>query len=579
MNDDVNHLTNDEGPGLPYRLFDPRSYYAERRWLVGSGGIGGKAKGFAFSHAALQDAGLEGEVRLPDKTYVLTTELFEEFMDRNDLWERVHSTRDANQIQELFLNGRFDDALSGVVGKILDDIGGPLSVRSSSLLEDDVHLAFAGKYTTCFAGNVGSPSDRVDEVLKAVRVVYASTFDLAAREYRRKHGIPRGTEKMGVLLQTLAGGYHDGLFYPEIAGTGFSKVTRRPSPRINKDDGLVRLCFGLGTRTVDRSFARTYYLTNPALRPDGTRPADIASRSQEKFDAIDLESGKLVTKGLEEKLAHVQKHHKMAQTYVQIFDGTMFHWIHADRDDMPFSRHIFTFEDFPRRFPQFFERVKKLFALFECRSQLPVDLEFTYETAGDSFTLVQMRPLAIYKDLGRVLVPDGLPEDKVLLRASNMIANGKIEGTRHLVYVDPDLYGKDTSFYEVARAVGEINEHLDGERYILVGPGRWGSSNPALGVPTRYGEISNAGCLVELGLCDKGMCPELSYGTHFFLDLDGDNILYMPVFEGMEDNTYNKRWFESAKWVAGGHPAVRHYEGTFDVFLDGETENGVVLAR
>ena len=120
---------------------------------------------------------------------------------------------------------------------------------------------------------------------------------------------------------------------------------------------------------------------------------------------------------------------------------------------------------------------------------------------------------------------------------------------------------------------------MDGERYLLVGPGRWGSSNPVLGVPVQYSELSNSGCLVELGIPSKGMAPELSYGTHFFLDLDGDNILYLPVFDGEKGNVYNKGWFESREWTSAHHPAVRHYRGTFDVLLDGDSEVGVVIDK
>ena len=188
-----------------------------------------------------------------------------------------------------------------------------------------------------------------------------------------------------------------------------------------------------------------------------------------------------------------------------------------------------------------------LLSLFEKELQLPVDMEFAYEVSDDRFTLVQLRPLSVYDDKGRVEIPD-TPREKTILRGDRMVANGRLEGARHIVFVDPDIYGKQADFADVARAVGEINDRLDGERYILVGPGRWGSSNPLLGVPVRYNELSNSGCLVELGTPQRGMAPELSYGTHFFLDLDGDNILYLPVFDGEKNNIYNREWFESHPW-------------------------------
>ena len=268
----------------------------------------------------------------------------------------------------------------------------------------------------------------------------------------------------------------------------------------------------------------------------------------------------------------------MAQSYLQWYDGHMFHWLLADTRDMIAPRTVFTFAELPQKFPQLYKRIKKLLQLFEKELQLPSDMEFTYEIAEDEFTLVQLRPLSVYDDKGKVEIPEVSP-DKIILRGNRMVANGRLEGIKHIIYVDPDLYGKKLDFYDVARSVGEVNVKLDGERYLLVGPGRWGSSNPILGVPVQYSELSNSGCLVELGIPSKGMTPELSYGTHFFLDLDGDNILYLPVFDGEKGNIYNKEWFDSREWITTNHPAVRHYKGNFDVLLDGDSEVGIVIDK
>lgn len=567
--------------GKYYKRFDPMPYYSERGWLIGRGKIGGKAKGLSFAHAILKENGLLGEVNLPKYTFSITTSVFEEFMEQNNLWDRLLDLRehsDAPELHRICQEAELPESVNAGIELILDTIRTPMSVRSSSILEDDVNLSFAGKYATRFVANYGDRESRRKDLERAIKIVYASTYNPAAREYKRKHGILWGGERMGVLVQPIAGRERGARFYPELAGAAFSQVFRRPSPRVKKEDGVARICFGLGTRTVDRSYARTFYLTNPHLRPEGSRPEDVVAHSQEQFDYVDVKENKFRTEFLGGAIKEIADAHQMAPAYIQWYDGSMFHWLHADTNNMDYPRPVFTFAELPQRCPKLFERLKKLLSLFEQGLHLPADMEFTYEPEDDVFTLVQLRPLSVYDDRGRVEIPDVAPE-KIILKGDRMVANGRLEGIRHIVYVDPELYGKTPDFNEVARAVGDINQKLDGERYLLVGPGRWGSSNPMLGVPVRYSELSNSGCLVELGIPHRGMAPELSYGTHFFLDLDGDNILYLPVFDGEKQNVYNREWFESHKWTPSGHPAVRHYTGKFDVLLDGDTETGIVIDK
>ena len=564
-----------------YRSFDPLPFYKERGWLIGGGRVGGKAKGLAFAHHVLESEGLIEDVALPEYSFALSTSVFEEFMEQNDLWERLLGLRehsDAPELHRICAAAVMPASVDGELDRVLDLISVPMSVRSSSILEDDVNLSFAGKYATCFIANAGTKEERRHELEQAIKEVYASTYNPAAREYKRKHGIKWGGERMGVLLQPIAGRVYGSQYYPELAGAAFSQVFRRPTPRVKKEDGVARICFGLGTRTVDRSFARTFYLTNPNLRPEGTRPDDIVSHSQENFDYVDLEKKTFTTAHVSKRVKEIVARHKTAQSYLQWYDDNNFHWIHSDLSNMSQPRPVFTFAELPERCPRLFGRLGKLLKMFEKELQLPVDMEFTYEPGDDKFTLVQLRPLSVYDDRGRVEIPH-VPPEKTILRGDRMVANGRLEAVKHIVYVDPEMYGKKADFVDVARAVGELNEALEDERYILVGPGRWGSSNPMQGVPVRYSELSNAGCLVEIGIPHKGMAPELSYGTHFFLDLDGDNILYLPVFDGCRGNVFNREWFEGRPWKSGSHPAVRHYEGTFDVLLDGDSENGIVIDR
>jgi len=207
---------------------------------------------------------------------------------------------------------------------------------------------------------------------------------------------------------------------------------------------------------------------------------------------------------------------------------------------------------------------------------IPIDMEFTYETFEKKITLVQLRPLSSYEEMASVKIPE-TSQEKMLLKGSRMVSNGKIDRTTHIVYVDPFNYGTRDNFFKIARALGKINNSLKGTQYILVGPGRWGSVNPVLGVPVDYAELCNCGCLVELGIVEKHFTPELSYGTHFFLDLDVDNILYLPVFVGNDADIFNREWFENRIYETGLEEEIRIYKGDFSIFLDGDTEEGIVI--
>lgn len=559
-----------------YRSYDPSPYYRKRGWILGGGSVGGKGKGIAFAHESLLEDGLGGEIRLPEMTLAIGTDVFEEFEASNDIFTSVKDIS-FEELERRILNSPLPPSISAELDRVLDILTGPLAVRSSSLLEDDIELSFAGKYATGFVANLGDRATRLAELETAVKLVFASTYNPAAREYQKKHGISLGVEKMAVLIQPLQGKRRGDLFYPEMAITAFSCVFRRPSPRIEKNDGVIRLCFGMGTHTVGRSFARTFYLTNPMLRPEGGNAEQIYLYAQKEFDYVDMKTGKFITSSLGAGLPQIEKYHRMAPAFVEWYDDGMLYWLRTDLSNLRAPMPCFTFTDLPRRCHGFFDRTKRMLSFFEGAMGFPVDVEAVYESEEDLLTLVQLRPLASYMEFGHVDIPDGIPEDRIVLKGNRMVTNHVLKGIRRMVYVDPDIYGESGDFAAVARAVGVVNREMEGERYLLVGPGRWGSTNPTLGVPVDYSEISNCGCMVEVGIPKRGMIPELSYGTHFFLDLDVDEVLYLPVMEGEHDNLFGRRWFEETPFETGGHPAVRIYRGNFDVYLDGEDEIGVVF--
>lgn len=565
-----------------YLAFDPRLYPMYNEVTIGQGKVGGKARGLLFAEQVLRQSNnpLFNRVAVP-KTFFVATGVFDDFVAKNQLKRIAESGRDFGQIEAAFADGVFEPAIRKQLAELVDKLPFPIIVRSSSVLEDNLRYSFAGKYLTTFNPNTGTKKERMAALERAIKHVFASIYSPNAVEYRRKHGL-RG-DKMAVIIQQLTGKERGSFFYPEISGVGFSKNYRRWTNEVRKEDGVVRLVFGLGTRCVGREYARTFSLTDLSLRPEGHNPWSIAKYSQERFDVLDLISGDMQVFNINQKLSILEYHPCFSQ-YAQVYRAEDERIEDLTRIGLPNigpgDKVVLTFQNLTQSHPDFFRLIYTLMTTLEEELSLPVDIEFTYEPEERLFTLVQMRPLASYEEYRSVQVPPSLQPEDILLKGSRMLTTGILLGVNRLVYVDPYLYQQTTDKQSVAREVERLNRLLDGERYVLVGPGRWGSTKAELGVPVSYNQISNAGLIVELGIQEANFVPELPYGTRFFHDLEVDNILYLSVFDTIPNNVFRSTWFRSRSALAEptGHPAVRIYTGIFNAYLDGERRVGCVTA-
>ncbi|HHY38178.1 MAG TPA: phosphoenolpyruvate synthase [Clostridia bacterium] len=585
----------------PYSFskFDPSHIKEYEKATIGSGDIGGKARGLIFAREVIrekiEDSGVANignlskttSIIIPESRFI-STEVFAQFMEDNHLHTLVAplsgecSEADYEHIKKAFIKARIPPGLMQDLEKLVVELDFPLAVRSSSRLEDSVRYSFAGKYLTSFIPNRGSIQERVKQLETAIKQIYASTYGPSAVEYRRKHRLFE--EEMAVIVQRFIGKERGSYFYPEISGVGFSKNYRRWTERIKKEDGIIRLVFGIGTRCTGRGYARTFSPTNLKLRPEGNNPWEIARYSQETVDLFNLKTGELESFNINLK-PEIAVHHPNFRRFAQLYDAgenallSVFDISRFLEGEYLGSRIkcIFTFQDLDSFFPEIFETVDFMFKALEDAMGTSVDIEFTFETLDRSFALVQCRPLSSQEEYRRVVLPKFIPEESIILKGDRMLTNGAIEHVRHLVFVDHERYRDEVDKYAVAREVGVVNKQLEGTRYILVGPGRWGSNDPLSGVPVQYSEISNCGVLVEVGIGQEDFVPELSYGTHFFADLDLHGILYLPVFDTIKTNTFNVKWFQNVPCRYGNHPAVRVYDGNFSVFLDGESMVGVVI--
>jgi hypothetical protein len=563
-----------------YFAWDPREDPEFAPLIVGRGSIGGKGRSLLFALRRLRDSHDEllTRVGLSPSRY-LGVGVFEDFLSDIPRLDSLLAEADPEAIERTFLATSFPSYVSPRLEEFLAELKDPIVVRSSSLLEDSLKHSFAGKYLSTFILNrEGSLSERVRAVEREIKRIYSRTFFPTAVSYRTKHGL--GNDEMGILVMRIAGKWRGRYYYPTTGGVAFSRNVRRWTTRIRMEDGVLRFVFGLGTMSTKRGYARTFSLTNPLLRPEGPNPYKIMRHAQESFHVIDAETGGLTTLDIKKVWKDLLPHHPDLGIYAQLYttDGDEGYFTSVDcSTEVPdsYAKICFTFEDFPRRCRNFFTRMKSMLPLLESEMGTPADLEYAYEPREDYLELVQSRPLWLGDRPAGVRLPD-LSGRRVILRADRMVTDGAVEEVPLLIYVDHRIYAKTPDFHAVARALGAANRAAPG-KYVLVAPGRVGSSNPELGVPVQYNELTQCACIVELGIPRSGHMPELSYGTHFFSDLETDDVLYMPVYEGEKNNIYDELWFDSTPYEKGEHPAIRIYRGDFSVFMESTTNSGVVL--
>jgi hypothetical protein len=421
----------------------------------------------------------------------------------------------------------------------------PIIVRSSSLLEDGFGNAFAGKYHSEFCANQGPPERRLRAFLQAVKRVYASALNPDVLAYRRKWDLAERDEQMAVLVQRVSGARHRHYFFPTLAGVALSHNLYVWADRIDPGKGVVRLVFGLGTRAVDRvgnDYPRMIPLSHPHLRPE--IGAGIAKYAQRQVDVIDLEQNAFLTLPFR-ALVEDGRYPNLHLLISELRDGGVFDPIsrRVGRGDGAGRGRILTFNNLIRR-TDFVPLLDEMLTTLEDVYGRPVDTEFAASVGPDGavrINLLQCRPMIIPGLGDRVALPDDVDPERVVLRSARFIGGGVADDVRYLVAVDPAAYARIRSMETkrtVRSVIGAINARLreTEEHMVLLGPGRFGSSNVNLGVNVRYADIDRAAVLVELGGEGHDQAPEVSYGTHFFLDLVESQMLYLAVSPDEELN-------------------------------------------
>jgi len=529
----------------------------------GIGRIGGKAGGMILAHRILAAAEQGTDPYLPvaiPESYYLRSDVVEEFLRLNRLDEYQSQkykpiedvTREYPLIRGVFRNGDFPLKVVHDLRRILDKIGThPLIVRSSSLLEDRIGTAFCGKYASVFVANQGTLEQRLRALLGAIAEVYASIMAPDPILYRREHNLIDYVEEMAVLIQKVVGLRCGDYLMPAVAGVAFSRNEYRWSPRIQREDGLMRLVMGLGTRAVDRSgsdYPRMVALGAPTLRPEST-VNEILRCAQRTLDVVDTKKNRLQTVRLQEVLAQGCDDFSMLDKLVSVHrDGELYPPTGLRVDDDP-TQLCITFDKLLRETP-FVQRVRDMLARLEDAYGVPVDIEFASD--GEKFYILQCRSQSQAVEAEPVRVPTNIANADIIFDAHRFVRTGLIEGIEYIVYVDSGAYDALPTRerrLEVARVVGRVNHALPPKSFILIGPGRWGSNDILLGVPIRYADINRCRMLIEVARQKDGFAPEVSFGTHFFQDLVEANIHYLPLYPDVASNRFNEAFLRNTRNV------------------------------
>jgi len=521
----------------------------------GIGGLGGKASMIFLSERVIRQA----QEKDPDlqgimfaRSWYLSTDTMREFIHYNALDEVAHiKYLDPNEIrkeqpflEQVFKNGAFTLEIINGLREVLRSIENkPIIVRSSSYLEDSFGAAFSGKYKSLFIANKGTEDERLHSLMDAIAEVWASTFGPNPIEYRRERGMLDLMENMGVLIQEVVGTQVGPYFTPAFAGVAMSNNEFRWSPRISRQDGILRLVAGLGTRAVDR-VADDYPTLISPFRPElrvNTNVDEAIQYSQKHMDVINLEKRHIETIDVSKMLQYHGGQYPMLNKVVSIHrEGNLTNPTGKILD--PGSEEmVVTFNGVIDRTP-FIKQMKKIMTLLKETYQTPVDIEFAHD--GKNLYILQCRPQSQGRSVERVPVPMNVPDNQVLFTADKYVTTGHISNVEYIVYVDPSGYEsleKKDDMLRVAKVVSDINVKLPRRKFILMGPGRWGSRGDIkLGVPVQYRDINNTSLLMEIAKRKGGYLPELSFGTHFFQDLVEADIHYLPLYPGEDMSRLNE---------------------------------------
>ena len=538
-----------------YRLED---YLRVKNRMIGTGKIGGKSCGMLLARSIVEKClpDLSGRLE-PHDSFFIGDHVFYTYLVYNGLWDLHIEQKEASgyyslsdRLSQGILNGVFPENIREQFRRMLEYFGqAPIIVRSSSILEDGFGNAFAGKYESVFCANQGSGEERLEKLEHAVRVVYASTLDPSALEYRAARGLDGVEEQMAILVQRVSGSLHGKYLFPSAAGVGYSYDTYGWSRNMDPEKGMLRMVLGLGTRAVDRT-DRDYPRIIHIDQPEHTYLTTMDERvrfSQRRVDVIDLEKNCLAETSLEEIMACTPYwYHNLVLEHDYEVERRLYD--QGKRRDVCFGTCRGYVKD-----PQFISDMGEILAALQREYAYPVDIEFTVNSNEKKeyvICLLQCRPLQTFSEQTRVEIPKADPEQELFHVHNASMGIPQKKRIDQVIYIDPAAYYAYPYQRKgnVAALLTDLNlsSRGKGKNILLMAPGRIGTSSPELGIPVKFSGISHFCAIVEMDEEGSLYAPELSYGSHMFQDLVEAEIFYTALFHVTgEDERRRREFFQS----------------------------------
>ncbi len=555
---------------------------------LGSGSLGGKARGLAFLNALLAKTGLnekfsDVEVKTPH-TFVICSEVYEEFMKNNELLEFAINEQDNNKIAKRFVKGKLPGKIINDLKILLENVDYPIAVRSSSLLEDSQLLPFAGLYSTYMLPNNKTESSKNFRQLKnAVKLVYASVFFKSPKEYVKNTNFRIEEEKMAVIIQQIVGNEYNDKFYPVISGVAQS-YNFYPISHMEPEDGIVQLALGLGPIIVEGGQVFRFSSKYPEMNPPYSNAAEFLKKSQNVFYALDTKNSPQRI-GIDEKFSLKKYNLNDAEN-----DGTLSFVAstfsvqdNAIRDTVSIDGpRVITFANILKH---------NLFPLSDILNEIldigsksfgsHIEIEFAVNLSREKgsipeFNFLQIRPMVAGGEFAEINIESENPLE-MICSSRHPMGNGRINDISDIVFVDPEKFDISKSRI-IASEIGSINMQLVKEerKYILIGFGRWGTSDPWLGIPVEWHQISGAKVVIESFIKDFKIDPSL--GSHFFHNMISLRMGYFHIKDKVEDEYINWEWLKNQK-IHTETEFVKHIrtEKELSVIIDAKNSKGLIF--
>lgn len=568
--------------------FSPASFNPEATYTRISGGsLGGKARGLAFANSLIIESNFDEKfpdvtIRIP-KIAVIGTNEFDSFMENNELWEFALNTNDNQKIEDKFIKARFSRSIIKTLKSYLSKVNYPIAVRSSSLLEDSQYQPFAGMYSTfMLANNAKKEKIRLSQLCEAIKKIYASTFFQDPKSIMETTSSRQEEEKMAILIQELVGQRYSNRFYPTFSGVAQS-INYYPVSYMKRDEGILFVALGFGKTIVDGEKSLRFSPIYPDILPQYYSTKSTIRNSQNQFYALKMDSkNQFLKDGKSSNLKPYPLEQSEKDGVLKWMGGVISNEDNLLRDSLRYKgKRVITFNPILKwkSFP-LADIVNEMLSLGKSALGCDVEIEFTVnlfenKKTTPEFCLLQIRPMLIsgLHDRGGEKL---FTKQEMIGKSSITLGDGRINNIKNLLYVNPDNFdpGKTP---EIADEIAKFNKQLGKDSpYLLIGPGRWGSADPWLGIPVNWTQISNAKVIVEFDMDEFSVDP--SFGSHFFQNVTSLRIGYFTVSQSNKKDFIDWKWIQNQiikketkylNWVQLDEPIV--------VQIDGTSGDGVIL--